>query len=151
MSEISEYIHHIPEKWQEDYIKLAKIIDDNLPKGFNLVMQYGMPSYVVPLSRYPAGYLNRQDEPLPFISLAAQKNYISLYHMGIYADKELLTWFEEEYAKRVPTKLNMGRSCIRMSNVKHIPFDLIGELVGKISVDQWIKLYEEGAANLTNK
>lgn len=151
MSEISEYIHHIPEKWQEDYIKLAKIIDDNLPKGFNLVMQYGMPSYVVPLSRYPAGYLNRQDEPLPFISLAAQKNYISLYHMGIYADKELLTWFEEEYAKQVPTKLNMGRSCIRLSNVKHIPFDLIGELVGKISVDQWIKLYEEGAANLTNK
>lgn len=144
MTEISDYIMTIPEKWQEDYIKLAKVIDEAIPEGFELVMQYGMPGYVVPLAKYPAGYLNRKEEPLPFLSLAAQKNYIALYHMGIYADKELLTWFEKSYAKEVPTKLNRGKSCIRLSNGKHIPFELIAELVSKISLDRWIELYEEG-------
>ncbi|MBP1041756.1 DUF1801 domain-containing protein [Vagococcus sp. BWB3-3] len=150
MTEVSEYIHTIPEKWQDGYIKLLKTIDENLPKGFELTIQYGMPSYVVPLSKYPAGYLNRETEPLPFISLAAQKNYLSLYHMGLYADKTLLAWFEEAYAKQVPTKLNMGKSCLRMSNVNYIPFELIGELVSKISVDQWIELYEHSGATSGN-
>ncbi len=150
MTEVSEYIHTIPEKWQEGYIKLLKTIDENLPKGFELTMQYGMPSYVVPLSKYPAGYLNRENDPLPFISLAAQKNYLSLYHMGLYADETLLVWFEEAYANQVPTKLNMGKSCLRMSNVNYIPFKLIGELVSKISVDQWIELYEHGRATSGN-
>lgn len=144
MTAISAYIHAIPEKWQAAYIKLDQVIEGTIPSGFEKVMQYGMPSYVVPLSLYPDGY----NEPLPFLSLAAQKNYLALYHLGIYADQELLTWFEDEYKKQVPTKLNMGKSCLRLTNVKHIPFELIGELVSKMSVERWIELYEARARHI---
>ncbi|MEG2254387.1 MAG: DUF1801 domain-containing protein, partial [Vagococcus sp.] len=98
---------------------------------------------VVPLDVFPEGYLNRVDEPLPFISLGAQKRHLALYHLGIMGNKELLQWFQEEYAKVVPTKLNMGKSCIRMTNVKHIPYELIGELVSKMSMEEWIESYQK--------
>ena len=141
MDELEEYSQSIESKWQQAYFELAKVIEKNIPEGFVLKMQYGMPTYVVPLETFPEGYLNRTYEPLPFISLAAQKNHLSLYHMGLIGNKDLLNWFQEEYKKQVPTKLNMGKSCIRFSNPKHIPYSLIGELVRKISVEEWIKSY----------
>lgn len=141
MENINEYIEHIDEKWQPAYRKLAEVVAQNIPEGFVLQMQYGMPTYVVPLEVYPAGYLDRKDEPLPFISIAAQKKHLSLYHMGIMGNKELLSWFQKEYEKTVPTKVNMGKSCIRFSNPKTIPYDLIGELVSKISMDEWVDHY----------
>ncbi|WP_207696514.1 hypothetical protein DOK67_0003183 [Enterococcus sp. DIV0212c] len=141
MDEVQEYVENIDEKWQESYQKLAKIIAENIPEGFVLRLQYGMPTYVVPLNVFPDGYLDRKDEPLPFISLGAQKKHLSLYHMGIMGNKDLLLWFQDEYQKVVPTKLNMGKSCIRFSNPKNIPYELIGELVGKISMKEWIDSY----------
>ncbi|MBO0473426.1 DUF1801 domain-containing protein [Enterococcus ureasiticus] len=141
MNEVLEYVESIDAKWQDSYQRLAKVIAENIPEGFVLRLQYGMPTYVVPLNVFPEGYLGRQDEPLPFISLAAQKKHLSLYHMGIMGNKELLTWFQEEYQKVVPTKLNMGKSCIRFSNPKNIPYKLIGELVGKISMEEWVASY----------
>ncbi|MBO0440606.1 DUF1801 domain-containing protein [Candidatus Enterococcus ikei] len=141
MDEVQEYVENIDEKWQESYQKLAKIIAENIPEGFELCLQYGMPTYVVPLNVFPDGYLDRKDEPLPFISLGAQKKHLSLYHMGIMGNKVLLSWFQDEYQKVVPTKLNMGKSCIRFSNPKNIPYELIGELVGKISMKEWIDSY----------
>ncbi|MBO0445779.1 DUF1801 domain-containing protein [Enterococcus ureilyticus] len=141
MDNVEEYSVTIETKWQEAYQSLAKVIAENIPEGFILQMQYGMPTYVVPLSVFPAGYLGRKNEPLPFISLAAQKRHLSLYHMGIMGDKELLSWFQAEYQKVVPTKLNMGKSCIRFSNPKYIPYELIGEFVRKISMDDWIANY----------
>ncbi|MBM7689732.1 hypothetical protein BCR24_01175 [Enterococcus ureilyticus] len=141
MDNVEEYSVTIETKWQEAYQSLAKVIAENIPEGFILQMQYGMPTYVVPLSVFPAGYLGRKNEPLPFISLAAQKRHLSLYHMGIMGDKELLSWFQAEYQKVVPTKLNMGKSCIRFSNPKYTPYELIGELVRKISMDDWIASY----------
>lgn len=145
MTDVAAYQANISEKWAEAYQKLAAVIAENIPEGFELSMQYGMPTYFVPLAKYPEGYLERQTEPLPFISLASQKNYLALYHLGVYADQALLNWFETEYAKQVSTKLNMGKSCIRFTNVKTIPYELIGELVSKITVNQWIDRYEEGA------
>lgn len=141
MDQVQEYVENVDTKWQDSYQRLAKIIAENIPEGFALRLQYGMPTYVVPLSVFPEGYLGREDEPLPFISLAAQKKHLSLYHMGIMGNRELLTWFQEEYQKVVPTKLNMGKSCIRFSNPKNIPYELIGKLVGKISMEEWIASY----------
>lgn len=141
MDNVEEYSAMIETKWQESYQSLAKVIAENIPEGFILQMQYGMPTYVVPLSIFPAGYLGRKNEPLPFISLAAQKKHLSLYHMGIMGNKELLAWFQEEYQKVVPTKLNMGKSCIRFTNPNTIPYELIGELIGKISMEEWIASY----------
>jgi hypothetical protein len=146
VEQVIEYVENIDEKWQESYRQLEKVIAENIPQGFVLRMQYGMPTYVVPLSVFPEGYLNRKDEPLPFISLAAQKNHLSLYHMGIMGDVALLHWFQEEYHKVVPTKLNMGKSCIRFTNPKIIPYELIGELVSKISMEEWVANYRRYTA-----
>jgi len=141
-STIEEYIDQIPKERKEAFLKIRQVILDNLPEGFSEEMSYGMPGFVVPHSLYPAGYHCKPSEPLPFISLASQKNCIALYHMGIYSDQRLLQWFREEYAKVWRTKLDMGKSCIRFKKIDDIPYQLIGELVSKITVAQWIDIYE---------
>lgn len=139
---VEEYIAALPEDRKPIIEKLRNVILDNLPEGFDEQISYGMIGYVVPLSRYPQGYHAKKDEPLPFMSLAAQKNHIALYHMGLYGNQAVEDWFVDEYAKRVSTKLDMGKSCIRFKNPDHIPYDLIAELVQKISVDEFISNYE---------
>ena len=123
-------------------IKLRETIRQNLPEGFQEGMQYGMPGYSVPHSRYPAGYHVNPTQPLPFVGIASQKNFIALYHMGLYAMPPLLQWFQQEYPKHSKTKLDMGKSCIRFKKPQEIPYPLIGELMKKISPDEWIKCYE---------
>ncbi|ODV54035.1 DUF1801 domain-containing protein [Lysinibacillus fusiformis] len=142
----SIYMEQVDEKWRDAFSKLVDVLEANLPEGFEQTMQYNMVSYVVPLETYPCGYHVKPNTPLPFIGLAAQKRHIALYHMGIYADQALLSWFQEEYARRVLTKLNMGKSCIRFTSTKHIPFDLISELAAKMTPAEWISHYE-GAKN----
>ena len=137
-----EYIAELPEDRKEVMQNLREIILKNLPKGFEEIMQYGMISYVVPHSKYPAGYHCKPADPLPFLSIASQKNHFAFYHMGIYSDPELLKWFTEEYPKHANGKLDMGKSCIRFKNPKNIPFDLLGQLTTKITVDDWIETYE---------
>lgn len=143
MTTISEYLSQVAPDKKEAFEKLFKVIQKNLPKGFEAVIQYKMVTFVVPLKTYPAGYHCATDTPLPFISLAAQKNFIALYHMGIYADEKLLNWFTQEYPKHCSSKLDMGKSCIRFKKPNDIPLDLIAELVSKISPKQWIDQYEK--------
>ena len=123
-------------------LKLREVIKNNLPEGFEEAMSYGMLGFVVPHSIYPKGYHCDPKLPLPFISLASQKNFIALYHMGIYADENLLNWFLVEYPKHCKTKLDMGKSCIRFKKMEDIPFELISELAKRVSVTDWIKKYE---------
>ena len=137
-----EYIAEVPDDRKEAMSRLRATIKDNLPPGFKEVMSYGMLGYVVPHELYPAGYHCSPELPLPFMNLASQKNFIAVYHAGIYADPNLLNWFVEEYPKYVSTKLDMGKSCIRFKNVKNIPYDLIGELSTKMTVENWIETYE---------
>lgn len=138
-----EYVKSIPEDRQEAFSKLRSTIQKNLPKGFQETMSYGMIGYVVPHSLYPDGYHCDPKLPLPFMNIASQKHFIAFYHSGIYADKEILDWFVSEFPKHSPYKLDMGKSCVRFKKPDHIPFELIGELVKKISVEDWIKMYEE--------
>lgn len=140
---VKAYIAALPENRQAVIEKLRETILANLPDGFEEQLSYGMISYVVPLSRYPQGYHAQPGEPLPFLALASQKNHIALYHMGLYGKPDLEAWFVEEYAERVPTKLDMGKSCIRFKNPDHIPYDLVAELCQKITVDQYITAYEQ--------
>ena len=137
-----EYVSQIADDKHEAFIQLRKTILENLPRGFEEEMSYGMIGYVVPFSIYPKGYHTKDKLPLPFLALAAQKNFIALYHMGIYANQSLLKWFTEEYPKHSKLKLDMGKSCIRFKHVSQIPYALIGELVKKMEVDEWINLYE---------
>lgn len=137
-----EYIEKIPEDRQEAMSNLRSVIKDNLPAGFQETMSYGMIGYVVPHSIYPAGYHCTPELPLPFMNIANQKNFIGVYHMGIYADKDLLDWFVSEFPKHSKLKLDMGKSCIRFKKPDHIPFELIGKLASKMSTKEWIEVYE---------
>lgn len=137
-----QYIQELPEDRVEAITKLRKVINDNLPKGYQEEMSYGMIGYVVPHSIYPAGYHCTPKLPLPFMSFASQKNSVNFYHMGIYANPELFNWFTSEYPKHSSAKLDMGKSCIRFKKMDQIPFELIGQLVQKMSVEDWISCYE---------
>ena len=138
-----QYLEELTEKRKPILIKLRQVILDNLPEGFEEVMSYAMLGYVLPHSLYPAGYHCDPKLPLPFINLASQKAHVGFYHMGIYSDEKLLKWFTEEYAKTdIKVKLNMGKSCIRFKKEAHIPYELLGKLVSKVSVQDWIATYE---------
>lgn len=138
-----EYVDNIDEKWKESFIKTWNVISEHLPEGFDVEVQHGMPGFVVPRDRYPKGY-HVDNAPLPFIGVASQKKHLAVYHMGMYRDPELYDWFVQEYPKHMSTKLNMGKSCIRFTNPRKVPYTLIGELAEKTTVDEWIDLYESG-------
>ena len=137
------YMAEIPEERQKAFNKLRSVIKKNLPKGFSETMGYGMMGWVVPHSKYPAGYHCNPKDPLPFIGIASQKNFIAIYHMGVYANPALLKWFTTAHAKASPKKLDMGKSCIRYKKPDDIPYELIGELASKMTPDEWIALYEK--------
>lgn len=139
---INEYIAELTEDRKESVEKLRKIISENLPKGFEECMNYGMIGYVVPHSLYSKGYHCTPELPLPFLNIASQKNSINIYHMGIYADEKLLKWFQEEFPKYSKKKLDMGKSCMRFKKPEDIPYQLIGELAKKMTPQDWIKKYE---------
>jgi len=138
-----EYFAQLPEERKEAMNTLRKTIKENLPDGFEEGMNYGMIGYYVPHTIYPDGYHCDPKLPLPFMNLASQKNFIAVYHMGIYADPEIMDWFTSEYPKYVKTKLDMGKSCIRFKKMDTIPYELIGELCRRMTPQNWINLYEE--------
>jgi len=139
---ISEYIKSCPLDQKPYFEKLRETILKKTPQWFSECMNYGMIGYVVPHSLYPTGYHCDPKLPLPFLWLAYQKWSINFYHMGIYADLWLSEWFINEYPKHCSRKLDMGKSCVRFKKYEEIPYDLIGELCSKITVEQWIMLYE---------
>lgn len=144
---VEEYIASLPEDRQSAMNQLRKILKKNLPKGFKEQMSYGMIGYVVPHSLFPGGYHCSPELPLPFLNIASQKNFIALYHMGIYADPKLLDWFTNAYAEQVPGKLDMGKSCMRFKKPEQIPYALIGELATKMTPQDWIDLYVKNYDN----
>lgn len=143
VTSVDQYIKELAPDRQAAIMQLRKEILKTLPKGFKEEMSYGMIGYVVPHSLYPKGYHCAPALPLPFMNIASQKNFIAIYNMAVYSDKKLLDWFTNEFAKASTTKLDMGKSCIRFKKMDSIPFKLIGELAGKVTVAGWIQRYEE--------
>ena len=140
---IKQYIANIPTEHRDKFIRLMEVLRENLPDGFEETESYGMVGYVVPHAIYPDGYHCAPKLPLPFLTIACQKKFIAVYHMGIYSDEQLLNWFVEEFPKHSAKKLDMGKSCIRFKHGQAIPFDLIGELAKKMTVQNWIDRYEK--------
>ena len=140
---VKEYIDSLPEDRKEVITRLHKVITTNLPEGYQSTINYKMIGYVVPHSIYPSGYHCDTKLPLPFMNLASQKNFVAVYHMGIYSNEELMTWFTNKYKEVCKYKLDMGKSCIRFKHLDDIPYELIGELCTKISVKEWIDIYEK--------
>ncbi len=144
VSTVDDYIKALPQERQDPMKKLQELFKAELEGvGFEEGIGYGMISYFVPYSLYPKGYHCKPKQPLPFLSIASQKNYIAVYHLGIYADEPLLEWFQSEYPKHTTAKLDMGKSCIRFKKTSDIPYDLFKALAKKISAEDWINLYEK--------
>jgi hypothetical protein len=141
-STVEKYLENVEDSKKQAFQTLRETIVRNIPQGFNEEINYGMVGYVVPHSIYPSGYHCDTKLPLPFLAIAAQKNFIAMYHMGIYMNPDLLNWFVAEFPKHSKSKLDMGKSCIRFKKPQDIPFDLIAELVKKMTVNDWINLYE---------
>lgn len=139
---VAEILSSLPEDRAVPFNKLHDVIVRNLPEGFEAAISYGGLGYVIPHTLYPAGYHCKPAEPLPFAGIASQKHSINFYHMGIYSDPALLEWFVSEYPKYSKQKLDMGKSCVRFKKMEEIPYQLIGELMQKMSAQQWIDLYE---------
>ena len=144
---VKDYLNEIPEERKSAFLKLRESVLNNLPHGFKEEMSYGMLGYVVPHSTYPNGYHCNPKLPLPFINLGSQKNFFALHHLGLYANPDLLEWFSAEYPKHSAQKLDMGKGCIRLKKLDQIPFDLIAELAGKMTVANWIECYETQIKN----
>lgn len=140
---VDEYISKLPDDRKEAVSKLRKTVKENLPEGFEECISYKMIGYVVPHSIYPPGYHCDPKLPLPFLNIASQKNFVALYHSGIYADKKLHDWFVTEYPEHAKTKLDMGKSCVRFKKMDDIPYGLIAQLCQKITVKDWVALYEK--------
>jgi hypothetical protein len=138
---VSDYIKELPSERKKAIEQLRKVVKGNLPKGFVEEMSYGMIGYVVPHKLYPAGYHCNPELPLPFISIASQKNFVAVYHMALYTGA-LLDWFLKEWHKEFDKKPDMGKSCLRFKKPDEIPFELIGKLASKLTPEQWIKEYE---------
>ena len=138
-----QYIDALPPDRKEAMMLIRSAIIKNLPTGFAEVMSSGMIGYVVPHQKYPAGYHCDPKQPLPYVCLASQKNYIAFYHMGLYVMPALLQWFEKEYPNHAKSKLDMGKSCIRFKKLHDLPVNLIGELISKVSAEEYIQVYEK--------
>ena len=148
---VGEYFAKIPDERKPAMKKLWETIKKNIPEGFAEKLNYGLPGFVVPHSLYPDGYHCDPKQPLPYLNIASQKNFIAFYHMGVYSIPDLLEWFTENYPKHSTTKLDMGKSCVRFKKIDQIPYDLIGELVSKITVEDWIHYYETAIKNSRKK
>jgi len=142
-TDVTDYLAKAPEDRQPYFSQLRQSICDNIPNGFVEHLNYSMIGYVVPHSIFPNGYHCKPTDPLPFANIGIQKNFIGLYHMGLYTNPDLLTWFVEEYPKHCKLKLDMGKSCIRFKKPAQIPFELIGLLFTKMTINDWINLYQK--------
>lgn len=139
---VEKYIENLPDERQAVVQRLIETVRHHIPAGFTEMMQYSMPSWSISLDDYPPGYHCTPHTPLPFLSIASQKNSVNLYHMGLYMDKELSEWFVNEFAKQSKRKLDMGKSCIRFKYPNEIPYPLIAQLVERMAPEEYIHLYE---------
>lgn len=135
---VEEYLESLPTDRQEIIKQVRNVILANLPKGYMEIMQYGMISYVVPFSILPKTYKN---QPLSYVALASQKNYISLYLMGVYGDPATEKRFQEQF-EAAGKKLNMGKSCVRFKKIEELPLDVIGNTIAQVPVELFITRYK---------
>lgn len=147
---VAEYLEELPEDRRETVQAVREEILRNLPKGYEEGMQYGMIGYYVPHSLYPAGYHCSPDQPLPFASLASQKQHVSVYLYCVYSDEKEADWFRRSWLK-TGKKLNMGKSCVRFRKLDDVPLKVIGQAVKRVPVAKFIATYEAATSEVRNR
>lgn len=144
---VKEYLESLPPDRRQTVQAVRKLIRDNLDAGYEEGMQYGMIGYYVKRSVYPAGYHCDPKQPLPYVSLASQKNHLSLYLFCVYTDPAHAQWFTQAWAK-TGKKLNMGKSCVRFKKLDDLPLEVIAQALRKTPAKKFIAGYEACLAKL---
>jgi len=135
---VEEYLAELPEDRRAAISTVRDVVNANLPEGYEETMEWGMVTWVVPLSEYPDTY---NGKPLSYISLASQKNHLALYLMGLNSESPHEQWFRQQYVER-GMKLDMGKSCVRFRTLDEVPLDVVGEVVARVPVAEFVALYE---------
>ena len=138
---VDEYVKSLPEDRRAAISAIRKVILDNLPKGYQECMSYGMIGYVVPHSIYPKGYQCNPKLPLPFVNLGSQKNHMALYLMCIYGDAKTDQWLRKAWEK-TGRKLDRGKGCIRFKRLEDVPLEVVGQLIARTPVADYITRIE---------
>lgn len=135
---VDDYLASLPRDRREALATVRRVVLDHLPEGFEEVVQYGMISYVVPLERYPRTY---NGQPLALASLANQKHHMAVYLLGVYGEEGAQEWLRARWAA-TGKKLDMGKSCLRFRRLDDLALDVLGEAIGRTSVEDFIAAYE---------
>jgi len=139
---VKQYLAELPPDRRAAIQAVRDVILKNLDSGYEECMNYGMIGYVVPHRIYPPGYQCNPELPLPFASLASQKNHMAVYLCGIYGDSDNARWFTEAWAK-TGKKLDMGKACIRFKKLDDLALDVIGESIRRMPVKAYVAYVEE--------
>lgn len=151
-SSVPEYLASLPDDRRAIIETVRAVILANLDGGYSEAMQYGMIGYAVPHTVFPAGYHCDPAQPLPFAALASQKNYVSLYLMGLYVsdsngqETDEVSWFRQAWADAGKKKLDMGKSCVRFKKLEEVALDVIGEAIRRMPASLYIERYRAGLA-----
>jgi hypothetical protein len=139
---VTEYLASLPEDRRRAIQAVRAAVNKGLPKGYREGIQYGMIGWYVPHSIFPAGYHCDPKQPVPFASLASQKNHMALYLTCIYGNEKHKKWFEGAW-KQTGRKLDMGKSCVRFKRADDVALDVVTEAVSRVPVESFLKAYEE--------
>ena len=146
---VQAYLDALPAERRVIIDAVHNVIRANLDPAYAEVMQYGMMSWVIPHSVHPPGYHCNPKEPVPFAALASQKNYVSLYLMGLYVgcketeETEELAWFQNAWAASGKKKLDMGKACVRFKKLDDTPLDVIGEAIRRMPAQRYLSTYTQ--------
>jgi len=136
---VDEYLGELPDDRRDSIEEVRETILEHLPEGFVERMNWGMISYEVPVETFPDTY---NGQPLMYAALASQKNHMAVYLTTVYADGEIDDWFRERY-EATGKKLDMGKSCVRFKNLEQLPVELIGDVIGRTTLDEFLERYGE--------
>jgi len=134
-----DYLASLPDERRKPIEKVRQVILDHLPKGYQETVSWGMLTYSVPLSILPDTY---NGQPLGYAALGSQKNYMTVHLMPLYGDKTAEEWFRAEFKAR-GKKPAMGKACVRFTSIDDLPLDVIGDLIAKYPVDDWVRMYRQ--------
>jgi len=146
-STVAQYLAALPADRRAALSAVRKVINENLPDGYEEGMQFEMIGWYVPLSLYPAGYGENPKVPLSFVALASQKSGMVLHFLCFYGHPTLSTWFTNEYRKS-GKKLDMGKGCVRFRKLDDLALDVVGRTVARVPVEEHMANYRAARALL---
>src|ERR1041385_6135650 len=94
---VPHYLPALPADRRAALSAVRKVINDNLPEGYEEGMQFGMIGRYVRASLYRAGYGENPKVPLPLVGVDSQRSGLVLHFLCFNGHPTLSTWFTTEY------------------------------------------------------